>query len=210
MAQFLKDEIKDQIKISAVRVFTEKGYQKASIKEIAEDANASVGNVYRYYKNKEDLYCQVIKKVYDGLHQLMLNEAEREFRVATISVKDGSEDVKLRLIKPLEEFIELYKKERLVFNMLLKGEKDSHYDQSIQYFIDLLKEHLFKLWNQSEDCEFDMVEISAFTNAMVFGVIDLLEKVEEEDLDRRLIAFAAAMINGYYFVKKDMEEKDEK
>ena len=209
MAQFLKNEVKDQIKDSAINVFTEKGYQKASIKEIADDAGVSVGNVYRYYKNKEDLYSHVIENVVDGLNRVMIHEFDRK----ELGLSYGSdEEVKMlhsRLYKPMEEFIQLYRQERLVFNMLLKGERDLHYKMTIQHFINLLKENLFRLWNRNETISFDMVEVSAFTNAVVFGVIDLLEKVDEEELDYRLTNFVVAMVNGYFYVKKKMEATDE-
>ena len=36
------------------------GYQEAKISDIAEKAGVSVGNIYRYYKNKEEIFYSVI------------------------------------------------------------------------------------------------------------------------------------------------------
>ena len=58
--QTLKDSIKDQILLAASHEFKEKGYQLASLRHIAHEANISVGNVYRYFNSKQELYEAVI------------------------------------------------------------------------------------------------------------------------------------------------------
>jgi len=59
--QTLKDSIKDQILLAASKEFKEKGYQLASLRRIAHEANISVGNVYRYFNGKQELYEAVIR-----------------------------------------------------------------------------------------------------------------------------------------------------
>ena len=59
--QVLKDEVRKNIRDAAIKTFKEYGYQKASMRNIAEDAGMSVGNLYRYYKNKEDLFGELVK-----------------------------------------------------------------------------------------------------------------------------------------------------
>lgn len=40
--------------------FSEKGYELTSIKEIANNANLSVGLIYKYFSNKEELYRYIV------------------------------------------------------------------------------------------------------------------------------------------------------
>ena len=58
--QYLKKDIRDRILASAVIEFKEQGYADASIRNIANNAEISLGNVYRYFTNKEALYFAVI------------------------------------------------------------------------------------------------------------------------------------------------------
>jgi AcrR family transcriptional regulator len=51
---------KQKIIEAAMAVFSAKGYAKANIREIAQVAGISVGGVYLYFKNKEDLYKHLI------------------------------------------------------------------------------------------------------------------------------------------------------
>jgi hypothetical protein len=56
MAQYKKDEIKDKIDAAALKVFAEKGYKDAKISDIGECGGISIGNIYRYYKSKEEIF----------------------------------------------------------------------------------------------------------------------------------------------------------
>lgn len=48
-------ERKTQILTSAIKIFGEKGFQNATIAEIAKDAGVGDATIYEYFKNKEDL-----------------------------------------------------------------------------------------------------------------------------------------------------------
>ncbi|MCI5131850.1 MAG: TetR/AcrR family transcriptional regulator, partial [Candidatus Electrothrix sp. EH2] len=41
---------------AAEQLFAEKGYHNASMQEIAEQAEFAVGTLYKFFKNKEDMY----------------------------------------------------------------------------------------------------------------------------------------------------------
>ena len=48
-------ERKKQILTAAIKIFGEKGFQNATIAEIAKDAGVGDATIYEYFKNKEDL-----------------------------------------------------------------------------------------------------------------------------------------------------------
>ncbi|MDQ7787298.1 MAG: TetR/AcrR family transcriptional regulator [Thermodesulfovibrionales bacterium] len=55
-------ESKKKIIKAAMDVFSVKGYAKTSIREIARAAGISVGGVYLYFRNKEELYKSLINE----------------------------------------------------------------------------------------------------------------------------------------------------
>ncbi|MDD5435598.1 MAG: TetR/AcrR family transcriptional regulator, partial [Nitrospira sp.] len=57
-------ESKSKIVNAAIKVFSEHGYKGASMRMIAKTADISVGGVYLYFANKEDLYLTIIKEAY--------------------------------------------------------------------------------------------------------------------------------------------------
>lgn len=54
--QVLKEDIRGRILTVASQQFGQKGYSKTSIREIAELAGISVGNIYNYFTNKDELF----------------------------------------------------------------------------------------------------------------------------------------------------------
>lgn len=55
---------KEQIQNTAIRLFKEKGYTNVSLREIAKEANTTVGNLTYHFSQKEDLILSLI----DNLH----------------------------------------------------------------------------------------------------------------------------------------------
>lgn len=184
MAQTLKDEVKYKIKNGAIQVFTDKGYKGTSIKEIARVSGVSVGNLYRYYENKEALYAEVVEGVYTGIYEIM-SQVEDDIYI------------------PMQKFIDIYRTEQKAFEMVIRGERDEHYGKIIGQFTSMLRD--FFLNHKSEFIEvgtFEFVEASAFANALVFGVIDLTINVSDDHLDDELMLFVARMIKGYFYMRK--------
>ena len=63
--QYTKTEVRNRILTAAQREFCEKGYEGAAMRDIATAAESSLGNLYRYYKNKQELYAAIVGSVVD-------------------------------------------------------------------------------------------------------------------------------------------------
>lgn len=64
---------KEKILIAAMKVFSAYGYEGASIRAIAKAAGISIGGLYLYFRNKEELYLNLIKDRIEEQH-LMIKE----------------------------------------------------------------------------------------------------------------------------------------
>lgn len=60
MTQYRKNEVKESIDDAALKVFADKGFNLAKISDISALSGVSVGNIYRYYKNKEEIFGSVM------------------------------------------------------------------------------------------------------------------------------------------------------
>lgn len=65
--QYLKTDVRNRILESAEEEFRQNGYLNASIRTIAENAGISLGNVYRYFSNKEALFSAVLQPIVDEI-----------------------------------------------------------------------------------------------------------------------------------------------
>ncbi|HVP76981.1 MAG TPA: TetR/AcrR family transcriptional regulator [Thermodesulfobacteriota bacterium] len=61
---------------SAVELFSEKGYHNVSMHEIAEKAEFAIGTLYKFFKNKEDLYKALILGQADKFHDALTKAIE--------------------------------------------------------------------------------------------------------------------------------------
>lgn len=59
-------ERRQQILDAAIQVFGRRGYHEATMQEIARSVGVSVGLIYQYYKDKEDLLYAVINDILDS------------------------------------------------------------------------------------------------------------------------------------------------
>lgn len=52
----------------ALRLFSNKGYHNVSMHEIAKEAEFAIGTLYKFFRNKEDLYQALILQLSDRFH----------------------------------------------------------------------------------------------------------------------------------------------
>lgn len=72
-----KERRRQQIIVAAKRVFSEKGFNKATMEDIAKEAELSPGTLYLYFKNKEELYASLSLRILQYLH-IRVTHADRE------------------------------------------------------------------------------------------------------------------------------------
>ena len=67
------EQNQQKIEQAALRVFTRQGYHGTSVREIAEGAGVSLGNIYNYYPNKEKLFESLVRR-----YEQRMNEVQRQ------------------------------------------------------------------------------------------------------------------------------------
>jgi len=70
------EQRKNQILDAATIVFSEKGYNRANTDEIAKKAGLGKGTLYRYFKDKKDIFFSVVDRGLNKLKEKMLKEVE--------------------------------------------------------------------------------------------------------------------------------------
>lgn len=65
-------ETKERLIESAKAEFAEKGYAKASLRKICAGAGVTTGALYFFFKDKEDLFTEIVGQPFDGLKEILL------------------------------------------------------------------------------------------------------------------------------------------
>lgn len=76
----LIEKRREQMIQGAVKLFKEKGFHRATTREIANAAGFSIGTLYEYIRTKEDVLFLVCDSIYDEVNS----------RLSTLASKDGS------------------------------------------------------------------------------------------------------------------------
>ncbi len=63
-----RERRRQQIIVAAKRVFSEKGFTKSTMEDIATEAELSPGTLYLYFKNKEELYASLSLRILQYLY----------------------------------------------------------------------------------------------------------------------------------------------
>jgi len=58
-----KERRRQQIMVAAKRVFTDKGFSRATMEDIAKEAELSAGTIYLYFKNKDELCASLTLRI---------------------------------------------------------------------------------------------------------------------------------------------------
>ena len=91
-----RERRRQQIIVAAKRVFSEKGFSKSTMEDIAREAELSPGTLYLYFKNKDDLYASLSLRILQYLN-IRLEDVKKEKDIAPHmkigAIKDALYDV---------------------------------------------------------------------------------------------------------------------
>ena len=65
-----------QMLAAALELFSEKGFHNVSMHEIAKRAEFAIGTLYKFFKNKEDLYKALVFEQADSFHEALTKAIE--------------------------------------------------------------------------------------------------------------------------------------
>lgn len=126
--QYQKDEVRNRIIQEALREFNVRGYEGASMRSIAKKSNTSVGNIYKYFKSKEDLHENIIGAIYDRFLDYI-----KQFD--KVELNEKAETIFYKLA---EEIMEIFNKKNVEISILLNESKGSKYENCKSIFSDFV------------------------------------------------------------------------
>ena len=83
MAQMLKDKNRNKIIEETIKIVYKEGSEKVSMRDIANKCNMTVGNLYRYFDNKQSLMTIIYQPFMNSLDCLI-----KEYTNEAISIKN--------------------------------------------------------------------------------------------------------------------------
>lgn len=186
MAQILKDEIKENILKNATDQFNEIGYINTKMKDIAVKSNVSVGNIYRYFKDKENLFECIVQPVVNKINSLF-DSFDREKGIDSTN-------------NAAKEFIRIYIENKEVFMLVIENSSNTKFDSIKNAMIEKFHDNLLKFpviaAKVNKDHGF-MVFTRAFSYAFINGIISILkERIDDSQKIFHIDKFLSFMRNN--------------
>mgnify|MGYP001331050073 CR=1 FL=1 len=97
-----KNTTKTQIKQAAIRQIEKFGIDKTSMRSIAAEANMTTGAIYYYYKNKQDLFDEIVTDSIHFAHRIF-HENEKEKITVDSLFSDVEKEARIRFKRLQEE-----------------------------------------------------------------------------------------------------------
>ncbi|WMT38916.1 TetR/AcrR family transcriptional regulator [Paenibacillus sp. D2_2] len=173
--QVLKDELRQAMLKTAQNMFLDLGYEKTFMKDIAVGVGVSVGNLYRYFPNKEALLEAVTMPAYERLLELMENSEE-------ISA-DRMPVILDQLESLLAEFLREYRQSLLILLYESKGTKQENIkNEFFDHFANHVKMH-FTEHNQKKTASKQLNSDAARPLAIAFleGYFEIIRLYSDEE-----------------------------
>ena len=70
------DDTREHILKVAMHIFSKFGFQKTTVDEIAKAAHKAKGSVYYYFRNKEELFQNVVEKEFSTLQRELIRAVQ--------------------------------------------------------------------------------------------------------------------------------------
>jgi AcrR family transcriptional regulator len=136
--QYKKEHIKNAIISAAIDEFVKNGYHNAAIKDIADNAGITVGNIYRYFVSKKTLFDAVVEEAYKKMPQ-MIREIYKSQK-SKFNVKELAKNIAASIM----EIYNAYSKQ--IFILVYKSEGTKYSDfvgEIIKQVAEMIREELF-------------------------------------------------------------------
>lgn len=185
MPQVLKQEYRDLILKAALDEFFENGYNDASMRKIAKNANMTVGNLYHYYKDKEDLFSALVSDTILALNQTIipLIEFPIEMDAYLKSRRDEYFNSQIKLMS--RDLVKIFVRKKKELLILFRYSKINN--QIIQW-INKLIYHIIQRWfpNVGIDDEKKVLLCDMLAQSLFAGISQSFEKAQEIGNDDNL------------------------
>ena len=177
MVQVLKPEVKENISQAALRVFARQGFLNTKMTDIARESDVSTGNIYRYFKNKEDLFYELVTVEFiDEMKKMLVQRIEAFKGISDLSELE-SDSPYLVIVR---EQLELCIDNRLMLIILFEKSKGTKYEHFFDEIVELMEQLAIEYFRSMKG-EFVLSAEQRFTLHLIYtnyvrGLVEILIK----------------------------------
>lgn len=161
------DVRKKEILTGALKVFTQKGYDKTTITDISKELGISQGLCYRYYSSKEEIYDAALEEYSNHIVNSNLERFKKDKKSFKEKIKTFSGSV--------EEYKNPESDNELLYGLFHGQNSQKMHDQLMMKVASKLVPHIKnELQIAKDNNEIKISDIDAFAYFFVYGQVGML------------------------------------
>lgn len=187
--QVKKESVYNNIYNSALDEFWTNGYDKATMRNIAKNANITLGNIYRYFPNKSSLFEEIVGDTYENFLSFVDDHK-------AIIIGMNAEERAPYTANMLNNYLALDRKK---VSILLHGSKGTKFEDFEKKNVEFLAEMSNDIANAMEEEEGIVIvdpEIHYFIAETIFGSIKTMTSLFSDE--KKIKAYIEKFTHGQF------------
>lgn len=178
----LKDDKYRSILRAARKEFILRGFKDASMRTIAKDANVGLSNIYNYFKNKDEIFLEIVSPARDDLFAFVKDKHTEKYIdfnfMSTRAYQEETVDVYIQLLIKYKEEIRL-----LLFYS--QGSTMENFRETLtEYLTDVSNNHKAIVKNHYPQVQ----EVSSFfTHTLCAFMVSIVGEIVTHDMEKHKI-----------------------
>ncbi|OQY41907.1 MAG: hypothetical protein B6227_03780 [Fusobacteriia bacterium 4572_74] len=171
--QIKKKEVQNKIYLGAMEVFKENGYSGATMKAISRKSKVPIGNIYRYYENKEILFDEIVFELYSSLKYNHIHE-----KLEKLSSKCDKEPKIF-----LNNYITLATSKPMEFSILFDSSSGTKYDNFLDELVEIRGEKYLK-YKRKNNVKYENIDedfIMILMKSSITSIVDICKKYSSNE-----------------------------
>ncbi|KXL54231.1 HTH-type transcriptional regulator MtrR [Anaerotignum neopropionicum] len=176
-------ETKERLLLSGKKEFLEKGYARASLRNICKNARVTTGALYFFFENKEELFVSIVEQPLQELQEIMNQHQQHELeQLKSTDTQRVDDPAHFQIAKKIICCMYRYYDE---FQLLLTKAQGSRFEQIVDEFVEIMEKKYqvlangISMQNNSPKVESYMIHWFTHTQVDLFVHIITHEKSEE-------------------------------
>ncbi len=181
---------------AAKKEFLEKGYHKASLRNICAQAGVTTGALYFFFKNKEELFAEIVDGPIRGLKNLLVQhfreDREQLSKIASVN------ELELDHSAESDMFVEYIYSYRDSFMLILNSSENTVYENCVDEFVEMLEKSIPMMMSGMKGYTFDPYMSHWMSHLTIDAFTNVIKHIEDrQEAKRRMRPILNYLVRGW-------------
>lgn len=190
---------------AAKQEFLDKGYNKASLRNICAKAGVTTGALYFFFDNKAELFAAIVDRPVNGLKEILMEHVREDSKyMASLESVENIEMDHSEISDMLIEYIYRYYDS---FMLLLSSAENTAYENCVDDFVEMTQRSIPLMLSALDGYTYDEYNAHWMSHITVDAIIHVIKHEKDKEIaKKRMRSIMNYLIQGWVglvMVKED-------